>query len=244
MINNGIGIYFDRSVVRSIVKVIWISLLMLIVFVQTSCNGRLRDPVELTEEEFDIFLSVILETEFGDYLDEKVTKWSEDMHIYVLGNPEQYLNRELKKVISELNVLVKPLMLKLVNTVSAANFFVVFGSVENYIKIDPSSIGLIEDSNGLASIAINDHDEIERGAMYVATVSTTVTEQKHAIREELTQSLGLTNDIYDFPESIFYEPWSTVTEFTELDRKFIRLLYSPEINSGDDADTIRSRIMN
>jgi hypothetical protein len=50
--------------------------------------------------------------------------------------------------------------------------------------------------------------------------------QKHLLREELTQALGLSNDSYDYPESIFYQGWTETTEYTELDKDVIRMMYN------------------
>jgi hypothetical protein len=63
--------------------------------------------------------------------------------------------------------------------------------------------------------------------MYVDVVRTTDEEaQKHLLREELTQSLGLTNDSWKYPESIFYQGWTTTTTYTEMDKRLIDLLYN------------------
>jgi hypothetical protein len=71
-------------------------------------------------------------------------------------------------------------------------------------------------------------DEIlTRGTMYVDIEKITkVDAKKHILREELTQSLGLPNDSYDYPESIFYQGWTETTEYTELDKELIQMLYN------------------
>lgn len=51
-------------------------------------------------------------------------------------------------------------------------------------------------------------------------------EQKHLLREELTQSLGLFNDSPKYRESIFYDGWTTTTEYSDLDREPIQMLYN------------------
>jgi hypothetical protein len=50
--------------------------------------------------------------------------------------------------------------------------------------------------------------------------------QRHLLREELTQSLGLINDTYDYPESIFYQGWTETTEYAPIDRELIQMLYN------------------
>ena len=50
--------------------------------------------------------------------------------------------------------------------------------------------------------------------------------QKHILREELTQSLGLFNDSEKYENSIFYDGYSTVTEYSEIDKELIDMLYN------------------
>ena len=50
--------------------------------------------------------------------------------------------------------------------------------------------------------------------------------QKHILREEVTQCLGLGNDTYQYDNSIFYQGYSTVTEYSELDKEIIKMLYN------------------
>ena len=49
--------------------------------------------------------------------------------------------------------------------------------------------------------------------------------KKHLLREELTQSLGFFNDSWLYPESIFYQGWTDVTEYSEMDKEIIKMLY-------------------
>lgn len=68
----------------------------------------------------------------------------------------------------------------------------------------------------------------------VVLISTDITEslRAHVIREELTQMLGLLQDSYQYPESIFYQRYSEVTEYLPIDRAVIELLYRPELRVG------------
>jgi hypothetical protein len=50
--------------------------------------------------------------------------------------------------------------------------------------------------------------------------------QKHLLREELTQSLGLFNDSYKYENSIFQQRWTTTTEYADIDKKIIQILYN------------------
>lgn len=50
------------------------------------------------------------------------------------------------------------------------------------------------------------------------------------IREELTQSLGLFQDSWRYPDSIFYQGWSDITAYSDLDRTTIGLLYDSRLD--------------
>jgi len=54
----------------------------------------------------------------------------------------------------------------------------------------------------------------------------------HIIREEVTQMLGLLRDSFRYPQSIFYQAFSTVQEYAPVDRTVIELLYRPELQVG------------
>ena len=67
--------------------------------------------------------------------------------------------------------------------------------------------------------------EIQKAHVFINTKETSSLRQKHIIREEIVQSLGLINDTYDFKESIFYQGYSEVSAFSRLDEAVIKLLY-------------------
>jgi hypothetical protein len=50
--------------------------------------------------------------------------------------------------------------------------------------------------------------------------------QRSILREEITQSLGLCNDSWKYKNSVFYQGWGTVTEYSDLDKEIIQMLYN------------------
>jgi hypothetical protein len=54
----------------------------------------------------------------------------------------------------------------------------------------------------------------------------TVNHAKHVLREELTQAMGLLNDSWKYPESMFYDGVSEPTEYAPIDRELIDILYN------------------
>jgi len=68
--------------------------------------------------------------------------------------------------------------------------------------------------------------------MYVDIDRANLTEQKHLLREELTQSLGLANDSQIYMGSIFQSIWTTTTKYALIDKDLIRLLYHSDMSVG------------
>ena len=71
--------------------------------------------------------------------------------------------------------------------------------------------------------------------MYVDINKANTLEQKHLLREEFTQSLGLAKDSGLYDDSIFQSEWTSTTEYSTIDRDLIRLLYHPTMISGLNA---------
>ena len=74
--------------------------------------------------------------------------------------------------------------------------------------------------------------------MYVDTYRTNITQAKHLLREEFTQSLGLARDSDKYLNSIFQSSWTETLSYTDLDKDLIRLLYHPKMSTGLDADAV------
>ncbi len=65
----------------------------------------------------------------------------------------------------------------------------------------------------------------------------------HVIREELTQAMGLLNDSPRYPGSIFQQdPYDRPTEYLEIDREVIRLLYDPNGRAGMPPHAVEAAI--
>ena len=70
--------------------------------------------------------------------------------------------------------------------------------------------------------------------MYVDIYRANNIGQKHLLREELTQSLGLGKDSSKYPNSIFQSSWTQTLNYLEIDKDLIRLLYHPKMKIGVD----------
>jgi len=179
---------------------------------------------DFSPEAKEYFKKIAYGNEF-DANDKSLSKWNQDINIYVVGTKCDYLMSELESIVSELNGLINTIDINIVSNESDANFFILFGSAQDYNDYDSESIGYTDHNRGL--FILYGGEILTRGTMYVDIEKITkVDAKKHILREELTQSLGLPNDSYDYPESIFYQGWTETTEYTELDKELIQMLYN------------------
>ncbi|NJL11596.1 MAG: DUF2927 domain-containing protein [Microscillaceae bacterium] len=74
---------------------------------------------------------------------------------------------------------------------------------------------------------------IEQGLIFIAAQTSSLNAlQAHLLREELTQALGLVNDSWHCPQSIFYQGWTHTQSWAAIDRWLIRSLYHPKLKPG------------
>lgn len=181
------------------------------------------DMSNYSQEAQDYFDEICRGSEFGG--GSSVSKWRSDVKIFVTGDKREYLMDELRSIVSELNEYVDPINIKIVNSRSDANYTILFGSAEEYVRIEPIAKDYVGGNWGL--FVVNGGNTINNGTMYVDIFRTeSITAQKHLLREELTQSLGFKKDSYTHPESMFYQEWSETTEYSPIDIEIIKMLYN------------------
>lgn len=212
-------------------------LLLFVTFFAASCtkDSMTPDPSELTEYQLDVieyFKDIALGFEFGG-ASEITRKWADNMKVYVGGSPTTEMLDELEQIRAEINGLVTDgFTMEIVSDSTQSNFYLFLGSADDYVEIYPGQAGQVESNWGLFNVFWNGSNEINRGYMYVDIERADPTAQKHLLREELTQSLGLAKDANEYPESIFQASWTTTTEYAMIDEDLIRLLYHPEMPVG------------
>ena len=203
-----------------------------------SCSKN--DTDILPESEFDqnqlgiisYFKSIALGFEFGN-ASAVTRKWNSNMRIYVGGDSIPELHRELDDIIIEINDLVTDgFEIQLVTDSTLSNYHIFFGSGAEFAQMYPNTEQYVGSNWGLFFVNWDSNNNLYKGYMYVDTQRADLAGQKHLLREELTQSLGLARDSSRYPESIFQSSWTTITEYAEIDMELIRLLYHPRMQSG------------
>lgn len=183
-------------------------------------------------KKVDYFNELVFGSEFGGD-NGKVVKWVKDINIFIEGDVPQHLSYELDSIIKEINKLVKNIRLQRVDSLSDANYLLFLGRGADYAKVELNLTSKVKNNFAAFWVYRNSDYEITQGSMYVDTYRVkNELEQKHLLREELTQSLGIMNDSYKYPESIFYQKWTQTISFTNFDKFVIRALYSDKIKPG------------
>lgn len=153
-------------------------------------------------------------------------KWQNDVKVFVLGEQEPELISELKRIINELNNLIVTINIELVYEKNQANVLVFLGSKQEFINIDRGVEQYVRNNEGLFKIDYYGR-KIVYAKMYVNTKgNNSSNEKKHLLREEFTQLLGLCNDSYRYRNSIFFQGWTDTTEYAEIDKELIKMLYN------------------
>lgn len=183
-----------------------------------------------TQEEIDYFTEIALGTEYGGAA--PICKWTDAIRVKVTGTPTEDDLTTLDQVITELRGLTG-LGMRIVDDEENVNiYFIPESEFKNYI---PS---YVEGNWGYFSYYTRSDGEIWGAQIGIDTVLTDQLSRSHLLREELTQSLGLGNDSYEYEDSIFYQGWTLVQDYSDMDKKVIELLYRDNILIGMEKDEI------
>ena len=228
--------------------------LLLVILIALSSCSKNDENIILPDSEFsgyeinviNYFKDVALGFEFGNV--SRITrKWNSEVNISIGGEPSDELINELEKIKTEINELATDgFKINIVNNSSQSDYFIFFGSGSDYAQLYPDQANLVDSNWGLFSVFFNNQNQLISGQMYVDINRANLAEQKHLLREELTQSLGLARDSQKYPESIFQSAWTTTTEYTSMDSDLIRLLYHPDMSIGlteDQVDVVLKEIL-
>ena len=228
---------FNKIVLKNFYKLI-------LLFSILSCSED--EDVSLNLNEYDLevisyFKDIALGFEFGS-ASEVTRKWCSELKIFIGGDVSTELSEELNKIVNEIeNLTTDNLSIQIVNDSSLSNYYIYFGSGEKYASIFSSQENYINSNWGLFSVWWTNNC-IDRGHMYVDIFRANNTEQKHLLREEFTQSLGLAKDSNRYPFSIFQSSWTRTLAYTDLDKDLIRLLYHPKMKTGLDVISVDEKL--
>ncbi|MGV0864370.1 DUF2927 domain-containing protein [Mycolicibacterium sp. XJ652] len=187
------------------------------------------NPSKSPQESLDYFLEVAFGSEYGRSTRE-IRKWSIDPRINVHGTPTPEDLATLTEVVADLNALIDTVTLDVVE--SGGNVDVYFAPESGFAEIEPN---YVPGNSGYFWAWWDAGGQITSSRVLVASDVTQVA-RNHLIREEITQMLGLMNDSFSYPDSIFYGDPSAIESYADLDEYVIRELYRPDVHAGLGVD--------
>ena len=180
----------------------------------------------------DYFNMIALGSEFGPDIP-ILRRWSQPMRIHIKGNPSSYHIEEVKNVVNDIRSIAhENFRIELVEDQGLANMFIFFGSQKDYLLHFPDASKYLNDNDGFFMTYHDKDFNTYSGHVFINIERNHSKIHRHITREELTQALGLGNDIPYYSNSIFFESPSDVTSYSKLDKEVIRLLYHPKLVSG------------
>ena len=226
--------------------------------------------IDCSEKDDFLFITTKKEKGFeGRYgednvMDLLIRKWAANfinikIHDYEnIKDTKKELIDELVKIVSEINNLSSSIKLFLIdidnnNENKKENLIIYLSSPDVFVQ-KTKEINQFELSNSIydGSKIINQglfwfkfhpslKSKILEAAVWVNDDLENMECKKHLLREELTQSLGMTNDFDDDmleddeKGSIFNQKYHCDPSYNNLDKRIIKTFLSPQIKSGDSA---------
>jgi hypothetical protein len=191
-----------------------------------------------TSDEISYFKEIAFGSEFGGKTD-KIRKWQDDINVKVKGQPTEEDMECLSQVVSELNDLIDSLEIGIIEEETELllpNMEVYF--IPHREFLNHASQRIAEENWGLFFYYEDSQGVITRAKVLIASDKANEKERAHLIREEFTQALGLAQDSEKYRDSIFYQGWTTIQQYSELDKKIIKMLYNEEIYPNMNEDKV------
>jgi len=145
--------------------------------------------------------------------------------------------KTLNEVISDLSQLIYDIEINTV--IFDPNITIYFTSMEEFSSIEPN---YVSGNMGFFWGWWDESGALYKGRILIAKEGINQKERSHLIREELTQSLGIMNDSYEYRDSIFYQEWTDTESFAEIDRAVISILYDSRVELEMTIDEVKEVI--
>lgn len=204
-------------------------------FIVTCSDNK---PCVYNKEVINYYTEISTENEFGGN-SFPIYKWTTNPVIKMFGGLTSQDSVEVVKIITELNSLQGEITLSITDT-DNYNLAMHFIAAKDFSTILPISI-----KNLLGFAVFYDNkftSQINEGIILIDTAKKTELYRNRIIREELTQVLGLPNDVYSelYPTSIFNGRIVLYPEkYEPIDRLLIQMHYSSVTKPGMTAEQLR-----
>ncbi|MCT7953433.1 DUF2927 domain-containing protein, partial [Ancylothrix sp. C2] len=184
-------------------------------------------PDVTADKTFEYFKEVALKSEFGSSGNGFIKKWMVPIKLEIAGLPTPADLETVEAVTRELELLTNlPIEFVKPNT---GNMRIRFTPEAEFQKFIPT---YQPGNSGFFWLNWDETKQITGAEIKISTTGVTQKERSHLIREELTQAFGLPADSEKYPDSIFYQGWTDINQYSSLDKKLIKMLYSTQVKPG------------
>lgn len=153
---------------------------------------------------------------------QKTVKWYTDVKIYFDFTNSDSLKTLVTPILNELNDIIIPINIIITNKKEESNSIIYLGKFQDF----KSKYKIIGDGKFLGFAAVFNYGKAIHKSFIFINEKISGNELKSVLREEITQSLGLLNDSWKYPESIFYQGGYNGCKFSDLDKEVIKLHYN------------------
>lgn len=197
-------------------------------------------PTAYESKIIDYFKEIALQSEIDERVNRTI-KWNKPMLIYVVKDNESRQQMDyIRNSIAKINELVTDgFKIELVEDENEKNTTLYLLNREKAEEVEPNLFkGVDSTFSGLSEARYNSRMQITNASIFI-DIEEPIEVQESIILEEITQSLGLMYDSNKYSNSIFYENQTTEnihnTDFSQIDREIIKLLYHPKMKAGKTA---------
>lgn len=193
-------------------------------------------PPRFRSDEIEYFGEVAFGSENGGG-EPVLRKWVTPPRIQVFGDPTAEDLDALVHIVTEVNALAPGLGMEIVT--DAPTVEIHFVPAVDFPDLEPH---YVPGNLGFFWAWWNGWQELVYARVLLATEGVTQPVREHLLREELTQALGLMQDSWSYPESIFYQGWTETGNYAPIDRTLLEMLYRDDLDPGEPREEALARL--
>ena len=189
--------------------------------------------------------AILLGPEFGG-VGRLCSRWVKSPALSVFGGTDEH-DELVQKIVFHLNETLAKTPIKRIDLLEANDenatirvYFIPHTEFQSVAK--RHNFNCADNSPGYFYTFWNGRNEIQSACVLLATDRLSGGKLHHYALEEITQSLGLSNDSPEHPDSVFYETrtkFGSATELSPRDKRLLELFYT-HIQPGDRRRQVRA----
>jgi len=181
------------------------------------------------DEIAEYFKDIVFSSEFDGYVG-NVCRWEKPIKYRIYGEMNEEDTRNFNALTAYLNSVAGFPGMSEASDDSEVNFEIYYTSASAMPNLFSN---YAEGGNGMATFWWDTStNEILRARTAIVIDGTDQEEKNTVTLEEITQALGIGQDSYRYPESLYYQFWSTPQTIPFIDKCVIEILYSDKIHAG------------